>query len=58
MMTDTETAPQAEGPLKGLRVIEIGMLFAGPLAGTTLADMGADVIKICLLYTSPSPRDS
>ena len=46
MMTDIQTAPQAEGPLKGLRVIEIGMLFAGPLAGTTLADMGADVIKI------------
>ena len=29
----------------------------GLLAGKILADLGADVIQICLLYTSPSPRD-
>lgn len=34
------------GPLRGLRVIEMGSLIAGPFAGKTLADFGADVIKI------------
>jgi crotonobetainyl-CoA:carnitine CoA-transferase CaiB-like acyl-CoA transferase len=33
-------------PLEGVRVIEIGLALAAPLAGTILADMGADVIKI------------
>jgi CoA:oxalate CoA-transferase len=33
-------------PLAGLRVIELANFIAGPLAGTLLADMGADVIKI------------
>jgi len=37
---------QGEGPLKGLRVVELGMLFAGPLVATNLADLGAEVIKI------------
>ncbi len=32
--------------LKGLRVLELGQLIAGPFAGKTLADFGADVIKI------------
>ena len=34
------------GPLHGLRVIEMGQLIAGPFAGKTLGDFGADVIKI------------
>src|SRR5947207_10757937 len=34
------------GPLEGLRVLEIGSLVAGPLAGTLLADLGADVVKV------------
>lgn len=33
-------------PLAGLRIIELANFIAGPLAGTLLADMGADVIKI------------
>ena len=33
-------------PLSGLRVIEMGSLIAGPFAAKTLADFGADVIKI------------
>ena len=37
---------QGSGPLKGLRVVELGMLFAGPLIATNLADMGAEIIKI------------
>jgi crotonobetainyl-CoA:carnitine CoA-transferase CaiB-like acyl-CoA transferase len=32
--------------LSGLKVIELGQLIAGPFAGKTLADFGADVIKI------------
>ena len=36
----------AAGPLQGLRVIEMGQLIAGPFAAKTLADFGADVIKI------------
>ena len=32
--------------LAGLRVLELGQLIAGPFAGKTLADFGADVIKV------------
>jgi formyl-CoA transferase len=34
------------GPLAGLKVLEMGQLIAGPFAAKTLADFGADVIKI------------
>ena len=32
--------------LAGLKVIELGQLIAGPFAAKTLADFGADVIKV------------
>ncbi len=32
--------------LKGLRVVEMGQLIAGPFCGQLLGDMGADVIKV------------
>lgn len=32
--------------LKGIRIIELGQLIAGPFAGKTLAEFGADVIKV------------
>lgn len=34
------------GALKGVRVVEMGQLIAGPFCGQLLGDMGADVIKI------------
>ena len=34
------------GALRGLRVIELGQLIAGPFAGRMMADFGADVIKV------------
>ena len=34
------------GALKGLKVVEMGQLIAGPFAGKTLGEFGADVIKI------------
>ncbi|MES3012315.1 MAG: CoA transferase [Pseudomonadota bacterium] len=38
--------PLTPSALNGLRVIELGQLIAGPFAGKTLGEFGADVIKI------------
>jgi formyl-CoA transferase len=42
-MTIPSMTPSA---LQGVRVIEMGQLIAGPFAGKTLGEFGADVIKI------------
>jgi formyl-CoA transferase len=36
----------SQGALAGLKVVELGQLIAGPFAAKTLADFGADVVKI------------
>ncbi|MGN6496420.1 MAG: CaiB/BaiF CoA transferase family protein [Tsuneonella sp.] len=38
--------PANQGPLRGIKVIELGQLIAGPFCGQLLGDMGADVVKI------------
>ena len=48
-------AQPAVGPLAGLKVVELGQLIAGPFAAKTLADFGADVIKIEPPATASSP---
>jgi succinate---hydroxymethylglutarate CoA-transferase len=37
---------QRGGPLAGLKVLEFGQIAAGPFAGSLLADLGADVVKV------------
>ena len=45
-MTSSSPVSPTAGPLAGLKVLELGQLIAGPFAGKTLADFGAEVIKV------------
>ncbi|MCC3305294.1 CaiB/BaiF CoA transferase family protein [Sneathiella sp. HT1-7] len=40
------TDKNSSGPLTGLRILDIATIIAAPFAGTLLADMGADVVKL------------
>ncbi len=41
-----EEDARREGPLRGIKVVELARILAGPWAGQTLADLGAEVIKV------------
>ena len=43
---ETSSTHQNTSALQGMKVLELGQLIAGPFAAKTLADFGAEVIKI------------
>ncbi|MGV3760564.1 MAG: CoA transferase [Actinomycetota bacterium] len=45
-MSEDATTPVAGAPLRGVQVIEGSAFVAAPLGGMTLAQMGADVIRV------------
>ena len=45
-MTNATDETANTGALKGIRVVEMGQLIAGPFCGQLLGDMGADVVKV------------
>jgi len=51
-MTHPETS--SNGPLTGIRVVELAVWIAGPAAALVLADWGADVIKVEPLDGDPN----
>ncbi len=45
-MAEESKSKSSDGPLKGLKVLDVASLFAGPVIATLLGDFGADVIKV------------
>jgi crotonobetainyl-CoA:carnitine CoA-transferase CaiB-like acyl-CoA transferase len=43
---DQPSAELPEGPLAGVRILDLGAGWAGPMCGRILGDLGADIVKI------------
>ncbi len=54
--TDAVALAAKQGPLAGVRVIDLGTMFAAPFAATLMGDFGADVIKVEVPGTGDSNR--
>ena len=46
VVAPTHAAPLADGPLRGMRVLDFGWVWSAPWTGTMLAELGAEVIKV------------
>lgn len=46
MASEMDVTTLGEGPLAGLRVLEVGVWHAGPGAAAILGDLGAEVVKV------------
>ncbi|WP_454688520.1 CaiB/BaiF CoA transferase family protein [Achromobacter aloeverae] len=55
-MPDAGCRLTPRGPLKGLRVIDLSTVYAGPFAATMLGDLGAEVLKVELPEKGDSLR--
>ena len=51
----TGTRPVGNGPLAGLRVLDLANVIAGPACGRVLAELGAQVIKVDATRTDLTP---
>ena len=50
------TSDNSQGPLQGLRILDLSTVIAGPYASTLLADLGAEVLKVELPGTGDGLR--
>ena len=42
----TDGKKENQGPLQGLRVIDLSMMLAGPSGSMLMGDLGAEIIKV------------
>jgi crotonobetainyl-CoA:carnitine CoA-transferase CaiB-like acyl-CoA transferase len=55
-MTDKATTDKEGGPLRGLKIVDISTVVAGPFAAGLLGDYGAEVVKVEMPGTGDSLR--